>query len=60
MPYEVKKVGKNYKLFKPKEKKYVKTNYKSKQSALNAGVNFMKYRKENPVIRGNKILNKKS
>ena len=58
MPYEVKKVGKNYKLYKLKEKKYVKTNYKSKQSALNAGVNFMNYRNEKPVIRGNKIVSK--
>tara|TARA_R100000278_G_scaffold120960_1_gene103938 strand:+ start:5093 stop:5272 length:180 start_codon:yes stop_codon:yes gene_type:complete len=58
MPYEVKKVGKNYKLYKLKEKKYVKTNYKSKQSAINSAINFMNYRNENPVVRGNKIVSK--
>lgn len=60
MPFEVKKVGKNYKLYKPSEKKFIKTNYKSKQSAINSGINFMKFRKENPVVSGNKIINKKS
>ena len=49
MPYEVRKV----------KDKYVNVNYKSKDSALSAGKNFMKYRKEKPIVKGNKILNKK-
>ena len=35
-----------------------KLNYKSKESAINAGKNFMRYRKEVPIVKGNKILPK--
>ena len=34
MPFEVKKVGNKYKLWKIKEKKFVKTSFKTKQSAF--------------------------
>ena len=60
MPFQVVRVGEKYKLQKIKDKTFVKTEYKTKQAAINAGVNFMRYRKENPVVKGNKILNKKN
>jgi hypothetical protein len=59
MPYQVKKIGKIYKLYNMKKKVFVNINYKSKESALSAGKNFMRYRKEKPLVQGNKILNKK-
>jgi len=59
MPFQIKKVGEKYKLQRIKDKTYVKQEYKSKQSALNAGMNFMRYRKEKPIVKGNKILAKK-
>jgi hypothetical protein len=58
MPYQVKKVGSKYKLWNIKQKKYVNKNFNSKDSAISAGKNYMKYRKEKPVVKGNKILNK--
>ena len=58
MPYEVRKVKNKFKLYNLHKKKYVNVNYKTKESALSAGKNFMKYRKEKPVVKGNKILNK--
>jgi len=33
--------------------------FKTKQSAINAGMNFMRYRGEEPYVKGNRILNKK-
>tara|TARA_R100000734_G_C3319032_1_gene114096 strand:+ start:6545 stop:6745 length:201 start_codon:yes stop_codon:yes gene_type:complete len=63
MPYQIKKqVNENktvYKLFNLNTKKFVKTNYKSKESAVKAGMNFMRYRKEEPYLKGNKLLNRK-
>ncbi len=59
MPYEVRKIKDKFKLYNLHKKKYVNVNYKTKQSALNAGKNFMKYRKEKPVVKGNTITNKK-
>ena len=58
MPYQVKKVGKAFKLYNLKKKEFVNINYKSKESALRAGQNFMRYRKENPIVKGNKIIKK--
>jgi hypothetical protein len=57
MPYQVKKVGKYYKLWKIKEKKFQKNNFKTKEAAINQAKNWMKWRKEVPVVKGNKILN---
>jgi hypothetical protein len=37
----------------------LKTKYKSKQSAINSGKNFMRFRNEKPVVKGSKILNSK-
>tara|TARA_R100000654_G_scaffold28502_2_gene53105 strand:+ start:8776 stop:9204 length:429 start_codon:yes stop_codon:yes gene_type:complete len=57
MPYQIKKVGKKYKLFKIKEKTFVNKEYNSKESAVKAGMAMMRYRKEKPVLKGNKLLN---
>ena len=59
MPYEVRKIKDKFKLYNLHKKKYVNVNYKTKQSALNAGKNFMKYRKEKPVVKGNMIKKNK-
>jgi|TARA_R110002020_G_scaffold153222_2_gene332590 hypothetical protein len=59
MPYQIKKVGDKYKLYNLHKKEYVNKEYKSKQSAINSGMNFMRYRKEKPYLKGNKILDKK-
>tara|TARA_R110002012_G_scaffold316436_1_gene531384 strand:- start:6789 stop:6974 length:186 start_codon:yes stop_codon:yes gene_type:complete len=59
MPYQIKKVGKKYKLYNLHKKQYVNKEFNSKESALSAGKNYMRYRKEIPVVKGNKILNKK-
>ena len=40
-------------------KRKTKTKYKSKQSAINSGKNFMRFRNEKPVVKGSKILNSK-
>lgn len=58
MPYLIKKVDGKYKLWKINEKKYVNKTYNTKQSAINAGKRFMEYRREKPVLVGNKLLNK--
>jgi len=64
MPYQIKKIKNNdntytYKLWNISKKEFVKKNFKTKESAVNAGINYMKYRKEKPVLVGNKLLNKK-
>jgi len=60
MPYLIKKVNDKYKLYNIKKKEYVNKSFLSKETALNAGKNYMKYRKEEPLVKGNKILNKKN
>ena len=57
MPYQIKKVGDRFQLYNLHNKAFVKVKYKTKQSAINAGKNFMRYRKEKPVVKGNKIVN---
>ncbi len=59
MPFQVKKIGDKYKLWKIKEKTFVKTTFNTREAALNQGKNYMRYRGETPVIRGNKIINSK-
>jgi len=58
MPYQIKKVGKKYKLYNLHKKVFVNKEFNSRESAISAGKNYMKYRKEKPVLVGNKILNK--
>lgn len=68
MPYQIKyfKSGEHgverphYMIYNLKKKQLVNKHYKTKQAAINAGFNFMKYRKEEPILQGNKILNKKN
>ena len=60
MPYLVKKVDDKYKLYNIKKKEFVNKEFNSKQTAISAGKNYMKYRKEIPIVKGNKILNKKN
>ena len=55
MPYQIKKVKEKYMLWKINEKKYVNKKYNTRQSAINAGKRFMEYRKEKPVLVGNKM-----
>lgn len=62
MPYHIKKDKETgrFRLYNMHQKKFQgsKTGYKSKETAASAGMNFMRYRKETPVLVGNKILNK--
>tara|TARA_A100001201_G_scaffold135211_2_gene123336 strand:- start:847 stop:1026 length:180 start_codon:yes stop_codon:yes gene_type:complete len=59
MPYQVKKVGKKYKLYNLSKKSFVNKEFNTKESAISAGKNYMRYRNEKPIVKGNKILNKK-
>lgn len=64
MPYQVIEPKKGvFQLKNIKTKNIINTKYKSKETAINAGLNFMKYRKEKGVVetKNNKtyILNKK-
>lgn len=55
MPYLIKKIGNSFKLYNLTKKEFVNIKYKSKQTAVNAGKNFMKYRGEKPKLKGNKL-----
>ena len=59
MPFLVKRVDEKWKLYNTMKKVYVKTSYKSKDSAIRAGMNFMRYKGEEPYLLGNRILAKK-
>ncbi len=59
MPFEIKKIGNHFQLYNITQKKLLKTKFKTKESAINQGKNWMSYRKEKPVVKGNKILNSK-
>ncbi len=58
MPFQINKVVKKYKLWNIKKKVYVKKEFNSKETAVSAGKNYMKYRNEKPYLKGNKILSK--
>ena len=61
MPFLIEKVNKEkYRLFNTNKKVYVKKDFKSKDSAIKSGINYMRYRGEKGVVKGNKILSKKS
>ncbi len=60
MPYRIdhnKKENRFY-LFKLNEKETIPIGFKTKEKAINQGKNWMRYRKENPIVYGNFILNK--
>ena len=51
MPYQVIEPKKGvFQLKNIKTKNIINTKYKSKETAINAGLNFMKYRKEKGVV----------
>lgn len=60
MPFRVDKMksGK-YKLYNIHKEEYAKPTFNTRESAFKQGENFMRYRHERPVRKGNKILNKK-
>lgn len=59
MPYQVKKQKDGtYKLWNLHKKEYANKTFKTKESALSMGETWMKYRKENPEVKGNIIKNK--
>lgn len=50
----------HFMLKKIKDGTFIKTHYKTKESAINSAKNFIRYRKEGePYVKGNKILVKK-
>jgi len=58
MPYKVINIGgTKYKLWNLNKRQFAPIVFNSKESALNQGVNWMRYRREQPVIVGNKIIN---
>jgi hypothetical protein len=60
MPWIVRKIAKDkYQLEKLTDGSRPKTIFKTKQAALNQGLNWMSYRNEKGYISGNKILKKK-
>tara|TARA_R110000796_G_scaffold219691_1_gene335731 strand:- start:1631 stop:1813 length:183 start_codon:yes stop_codon:yes gene_type:complete len=59
MPFLIEKISKDkFRLFNINKKVYVKKDFKSKESAIKSGINYMKYRGEKGVVKGNKIINK--
>ena len=60
MPFQVVKLSeKQWKLKKLKNGSFAKPTFLSKEAALNAGLNWMRWHHENPIVKGNKILSKK-
>ena len=57
MPFLIKKQpdGK-YKLYNIHKKVYAKASFRSKESAVRQGLNWMRYRKEKGKLVGNKIV----
>ena len=60
MPYKIVKKNGVFKLYNIHKKNFVNVNFKSKKSAINQGKNYMRYRNEKPILKGNLILNKKN
>jgi len=59
MPYKVMKMGDHFQLFNLTQKRIVNTKFRTKESAINQGKNWMRFRKEKPIVKGNRILNAK-
>ena len=53
MPFQIKKVGEKYKLYRIKQKSFVNKEYNSKEAAIRAGKAMMRYRGEKPILKGN-------
>ena len=58
MPYQVKKEGSKYRLYSLSKREYTKRDFNSRASAISQGKNWMKYRGEKPIVKGDKILSK--
>lgn len=59
MPFKVvKKKDNYYYLYRINEKTFAKSKFKTKESAINQAKNWMRYRKEKPVVKGNLITGK--
>ena len=59
MPYQVKPTGDGrFQLYNLDKKTLLRVKYKTKQSAINQGKNYIRYRKGIPIVKGNKILHK--
>ena len=58
MPYQIKKINNKYKLYNMKKKELVNKEFKTKQSAVNAGINYGRYRKEKLILKNNKLVKK--
>jgi hypothetical protein len=56
MPYEIRKEDGKYRLFNLSKSEYAKSEFNTRQSAVNQGKNWMRYRHETPHLQGNKIL----
>lgn len=59
MPFSVFQNGNGWKIKKPSENKVYKMTFKTKKSALNMAKRWMEYRHEKPVVKGNKVLQRK-
>ena len=58
MPFKIEKKNNYYKLRKVTDNKLVNVKFKSKENAINQAKNYMRYRGEIPIVKGNKVLNK--
>jgi len=62
MPFEIKKQANGkWKLFNLHKNAYAKASFNSKQTAINQGINYGRYRKETLILNkaGNKLIKKK-
>tara|TARA_R110002096_G_scaffold210862_1_gene398215 strand:+ start:1323 stop:1511 length:189 start_codon:yes stop_codon:yes gene_type:complete len=60
MPYLIEKINNKFYLKNITKQEFVNKTFNSKEGAVNAGKNYMRYRNENPIVKGNKIINKKN
>ena len=56
MPWKVEQTSKGYQLRKLTDNSLNPKVFKTRQSAINMGKRWMQYRKEIPVVRGNRVL----
>jgi hypothetical protein len=57
MPYKVMKMGDHFQLFNLSTKRILNVKFKSKETAISQAKNYMRFRKEKPIVKGNRILN---
>lgn len=58
MPFKIEMRKNKWLLYNIQRKAYVPVQFKTKDSAIAAGMNYMKYRGEIPVVLGNMIIKK--